>query len=340
VIGAAIFGRDVDYDTNQDAVVRNAAAEVRKRLAQYYDDSDGSGRFRIDLPAGAYLPKFLPPAVSEQPQAAPRPTAAISWRLLLWALASLVALTTVLVAGRWWWLHSQQADLARFWAPLLNDGETVQICVGQPAGLFSLLVPRQKELAQLQASGQDPLIRVSELLRVEKYFLYVGDALSMTNIAAYINANGGKYRFRGGAVTPYSELRGSPVVLIANHDWTVQLTGHLRFYFSGRAVLDRQRNDVVVGSTTAPATADDAEDYAIVTRMQQPSTERTIICAAGLSHKGTLAAGEFVVNPGYMRDAVRNAPRDWYRKNVQFVLKVKIVGGTPGPPNVVAMHFW
>src|SRR5664279_142113 len=35
-IGVEIFGRLANYDTNADHVVRSAAAEVRKRLAQYY----------------------------------------------------------------------------------------------------------------------------------------------------------------------------------------------------------------------------------------------------------------------------------------------------------------
>src|SRR4051812_2327446 len=35
-LGAAVFGRQTAYDTAQDPIVRNAAIEVRKRLAQYY----------------------------------------------------------------------------------------------------------------------------------------------------------------------------------------------------------------------------------------------------------------------------------------------------------------
>src|ERR1700682_3655066 len=35
-IGIEAFGRAADYDTNADHVVRSAAGEVRKRLAQYY----------------------------------------------------------------------------------------------------------------------------------------------------------------------------------------------------------------------------------------------------------------------------------------------------------------
>src|SRR5437899_782715 len=36
IIGVEVFQREPDYDTNQDSVVRTTAAEIRKRLAQYY----------------------------------------------------------------------------------------------------------------------------------------------------------------------------------------------------------------------------------------------------------------------------------------------------------------
>jgi hypothetical protein len=35
VIGALLYGRPVDYDTSNDAIVRVKANEVRKRLAMY-----------------------------------------------------------------------------------------------------------------------------------------------------------------------------------------------------------------------------------------------------------------------------------------------------------------
>src|SRR5579871_3007115 len=42
-IGVEVFHRAADYDTNEDAIVRVTANEVRKRLAQYYQEAgDGS----------------------------------------------------------------------------------------------------------------------------------------------------------------------------------------------------------------------------------------------------------------------------------------------------------
>jgi len=58
MIGVEMFGRHVDYDTSNDAVVRVRATEVRKRLNQYYAELDATAALRIELPAGSYVPRF------------------------------------------------------------------------------------------------------------------------------------------------------------------------------------------------------------------------------------------------------------------------------------------
>ena len=59
MIGAEMFGRPVNYDTANDAVVRVKATEVRKKLAQYYyQESEQPPAVRIELPIGSYVPKF------------------------------------------------------------------------------------------------------------------------------------------------------------------------------------------------------------------------------------------------------------------------------------------
>jgi hypothetical protein len=59
-----------------------------------------------------------------------------------------------------------------------------------------------------------------------------------------------------------------------------------------------------------------------------------------LTHFGTQAAGEFVTNPAYFAEAIKNAPRDWRQRNMQVVLSAKVMSGTVGPPSVLAVHFW
>ena len=58
VVGVSVFRRNPDYDTAEEPVVRNAAIEVRKRLAQYYVESGKDASVRIDLRAGSYVPEF------------------------------------------------------------------------------------------------------------------------------------------------------------------------------------------------------------------------------------------------------------------------------------------
>src|ERR1700730_2593646 len=57
-IGVEAFGREPVYDVNLDPVVRTTAAEVRKRLSQYYYNPDHAGELVIELPLGSYVPSF------------------------------------------------------------------------------------------------------------------------------------------------------------------------------------------------------------------------------------------------------------------------------------------
>lgn len=58
VIGATVFGRAPDYDTGNDPIVRARAAEVRKRLAQYYVERQDKAAVQISIPKGSYRAVF------------------------------------------------------------------------------------------------------------------------------------------------------------------------------------------------------------------------------------------------------------------------------------------
>jgi hypothetical protein len=57
-IGVEAFGREPSYDVNLDPVVRTTAAEVRKKLIQYYYSTEHAGELVIELPLGSYVPSF------------------------------------------------------------------------------------------------------------------------------------------------------------------------------------------------------------------------------------------------------------------------------------------
>ena len=73
-LGIEVFGRNAGYDTTSDPIVRVTAAEIRKRIAQYYQDSNSPGELRISLPPGSYIPHFeWPRSASSFPLATPVP---------------------------------------------------------------------------------------------------------------------------------------------------------------------------------------------------------------------------------------------------------------------------
>ena len=82
LIGAALFGRAVDYDTGSDSIVRVVANETRRRLAQFYAEDRASSGIKIELPVGTYIPSVLSVAQSEPPVGkTPQPAAPVpQWR--------------------------------------------------------------------------------------------------------------------------------------------------------------------------------------------------------------------------------------------------------------------
>lgn len=154
---------------------------------------------------------------------------------------------------------------------------------------------------------------------------------------------------RAGSSLSLVDLRSAPAVLVGafNNEWTMSLTGELRYCFE----LDAANSLGLVRGRRNPGRREWAvanawpkweipADYAIVTRVVDPTTESTVIVAAGITHYGTMAAGELLTNPAYFAEVLRNAPPDWEKKNVQVVLSTRVIGSTSGPPKVLEAHFW
>ena len=59
LIGIEVFGKSSDYDTGEDPIVRVRAADLRKRLAQYYVSAGRADLLQIAVLPGSYRPAFL-----------------------------------------------------------------------------------------------------------------------------------------------------------------------------------------------------------------------------------------------------------------------------------------
>src|SRR5438067_6003344 len=66
-LGVEIFGRSPNYDTDADPIVRVTASELRKRLAQYYEDPAHAGEIRVVIHKGSYVAEFVAPGARPAP---------------------------------------------------------------------------------------------------------------------------------------------------------------------------------------------------------------------------------------------------------------------------------
>jgi hypothetical protein len=346
-VGAAVFDRNPDYDTNQDPVVRNTAGQVRKRLAQYYCEPGREREIRIDLPAGSYVPEI---SVPEAPAAAPEiQPSAPAGRKTAWIVAAGTAAALALIVFLML-LYPRTSDIDRFWAPLVQHPGTVVLCVGQ-GHTYKLGGDWDKTVDD--AGGRLPTsiesIPAADVIPTFDRFVGLTDVQALTRLAGLFSRLGKPIEVRGGRTTSLADLRGKPSVLIGafNNSWTLSLTGELRFFFDEdpthklEVVRDRAHPDNRSWQVRKDLPATQIPmDYAIVSRVFNPTTERAVVVAAGIRGAGTQAAGEFLTNSTYLSQALKDAPRDWAGKNAQFVLATKIYGGAPGPPTVLASHYW
>jgi hypothetical protein len=83
-----------------------------------------------------------------------------------------------------------------------------------------------------------------------------------------------------------------------------------------------------------------ADDYALVARFRNPTTDSWVVALAGVGRNGTEAAAHFVTSPRYMELLRDRVGSDFSNRNVEVVLKVNVVEGKTGAPSILAVHVW
>ena len=346
-LGVAVFERDPDYDTNLDPVVRITAAEVRKRLAQYYHGPKHEAEPRIELPVGSYAPEFQPPIEKTAP---PPPSAQveIAWtkRVRATHVATAVAgLALIILAFQLKpWMSRTARD--RLWGPVLDSASPVLLCVGQrPFVGFSVSEPQSEPWPS--ASPEALPVTLFQLYYLGSQNVALPDVTTLGRLTGFLQAKGKTYQIRGESSTTFEDLRGGPVVLIGafNNDWTMRLMGPQRFSFERdhdvfwlKDRLNPSDKNHTVNYTMPYLKL--TEDFALISRVLDPTTERMVVLAGGLTGYGTMAAGEFLSNLSYMETIAKEAPGGWARKSVQIVIATQVIQGKSGPPRVVTAHFW
>jgi hypothetical protein len=375
-LGVEVFDRPLSYDTNADTVVRYTAGEVRKRLSLYYHELGHRPAIQISLPPGSYVPEFLHSQDGAEEAAEVLPTQAValhgavvshspvaverelgpSWLGTIaapgvragsevetghaggrannrrrWPQAAGLLLGAALLAGGGWKYHAAhpRTALDDFWAPIVRDQTVVMMCTG--GSVFA-----QNNFSGVATAGKD----------IDYPFVSIQSASAIADLSGLLARSGGAgTQLQSAATTPLTDLREHPAILLGgyNNEWTIRLLQPLRFHFSPEAVA----SSIVDGAQPGVHWERDhslpyssADDYALVARYRDPTTDGWVIVLAGVGRNGTEAAAQFVTSPHYMQMLRDRIGSDFANRNVEAVLKVSVIDGKTGAPSIQAVYLW
>ncbi len=355
LLGIAVFHRPADYDANADPVVRVTAAEIRKRIAQFYQEEGQADEMYIGLRPGSYVPEFRPiksgasepnarAALDTEAKPVPLDLQAIAPKRAPWVrrISSLVVVTSVLIVlvmvALVWRSRMQDDQRSQMWSPLLDSPAPVLLVVGQPH------------------AGQSEIHPAVSVYAVDgKSELYLPDAIAMAHLTNELDAHHHLYQIAGVTSTSLSDLRKGPIILIGgfNNPWTLRVLSPLRFSMRSVTeggnfnfpqvleIVDRKNQPGSPWTLNLQAPIDKmTHDYAIIARFQASMTDGVVMVVAGLGAGGTESASKFINSSTYMKELAAHAPHDWSKMNMEAVLETEVIGGRTGHTHIVATEFW
>lgn len=247
-IAVEALGRPADYSPADDSSVRTRAHALRQKLQEYYELENSAAQVRIDVPKGAYNPRFFyqvsaatpvsaalllsPASQSEAPRILP-------WKPFLAGGVSALVMTALALSfiPRWRGAIPKPGSIdpvvAQAWGQMLNRGEQVEICIGTPPAMLlhsykdgelppgpMLLLPAGKEVSawyerlQMMDGGGRLYMHTTQ-----DVFLF-GDSLAATSAVQLLSKAGALPQVIPESNLRAFALRGRNVVLIGSPNYS------------------------------------------------------------------------------------------------------------------------
>jgi len=120
VIAVEVFGRNPDFDSRLDPVVRTEAVRLRARLSDYYLKDGKADALVIELPKGGYVPRFREVAET-QPIAVQSPQGqTVRAGTRPWVVLGFAGLAIAFAVAGWWWAPRRGSPITIAVLPLEN----------------------------------------------------------------------------------------------------------------------------------------------------------------------------------------------------------------------------
>ena len=364
-IGHAVFGRDADYDTSQDNIVRVSATDLRKRIDGYFAAEGADEPLIFEIPRGSYVPVFRarrpepepdPVAVEEEaetplPAAAPTPQ-----RRLPLMLVSALALVLAIACGVLWKENQNlrrvpdrwegKPALGAFWSRFLNSPRETDMVLSDTS--FALVEDITRQYFSLTE-----YLNQTYLHEIQASKLSADRKADIDMISVRSNGSLGDFRVtqRIQALDPASpklvteyareytadSIKRNNVILIGSqkpNPWVDLFYNQLTFTIEYDPKLDQ--SSVINHSPRAGEQAvypiipkpDSTVGYSIIAYLPNPSHTSDVLIIAGSNSQATDAAGEFLTSEPSMENFLKKLPSKQI-PYFEILLKTTRLNGTP-----------
>ncbi len=345
-IGVEVFHRAADYDTNEDAIVRVTANEVRKRLAQYYQEAGDGSDPAIALPAGSYAVTFRwkqAAAPAEEPVRAHRPID----RWIGAAIIAALGLTAALYLTRAWPAPARATPADPLWSRVFRPGQKTNIVTADAARfeigeLLNCEVSLKQYLSpeypvNLAASANPELKRVIRFMGTRQT-TSVASAMTGARLLELGTRLGGNPVVRHPRHINAHEFKTDNFILLGSRlsiPWVEMLEPGLNFpiridpkthefYLENRSPRPGERARYV-----RPRAEDDTYvDIAVIPNMEHSGT---ILILNAIDMAGIDGATEFAMHGGLARLLTDAA-------GMEILLYVRSIGGAAAKVNIVTIR--
>lgn len=188
---------------------------------------------------------------------------------------------------------------------------------------------------------------------LNKQQIPIDDAAVVTSMASILGKKGIPFRVVGAEQVSLTDLRSQPVILIgaANNRWSPKLTQDLRYrievvYPSGpskepiASIVDAEQptNGAWRIDFSVPLSKWNS-DYAIVARVDDPTTGVPVLIEAGLGNNGGLAASESIIS-GALETRLADEASCRKKSDFEAVIETDIIDAKRGPPHILRLKCW
>lgn len=329
-LGIEVFQRPPDFDPRIDNVVRVQAANLRKKLTEYYQDEGIDDPLLIDLPKGHYVPTFSyrspRPAIAALTGAtppAPRPWIRQAGRVLrAWPipLSALMGFMLALGYSRWKEpvmspspsMPARRVEYSRLpiWDKFLVPEANNLLAYGTPQffasdGIYirDVLVNSPEDLSSTAGARLTGLTRsLGITLRPTEIYTGVGEAHGISTVSRFFWENSIKLNIARSRVVGWQDLKNTNLIFLSSlrfHTLMDELGYPSDFSIHRDKSLARIINE-------RPGPGEETSygmpgEYAVISLWPGKSDSRRILQLSGVTTWATLAAAEYVTDPDSLR---------------------------------------